>query len=892
MKCPLNSYTLRWLGLVVFVLLLSGARLRASGTAEDQAFVAAFGAFSDRDWERATTKFAEFLKAYPTPTTEHYTDAVLLEAEALYKQGKYPAMMDLLAAHQSHADKAPDRFAYWAAEGHFHTNNFQSAVDLFAKVIRDYTNSPRRLDAILGEAASLSALAAWPRLIEQLGQSDGPFQQIAKVAIANDKEKVINANLIRGFLMLSEAQLAQKDYAAAEKTLQDLPSQRLLPESEWSRQYLLCRIQLADRHPELALQTTTNLLAAAAASGKPELQAQSIAMQATVYEEKDMLPAAISAYEQNLNSTVPSAWQRQALLKIVELNLKLKKLDEATLKLGDFLTKHTNEIGSDLALLTRGELRLRQYYEGMEGIPPGTGTNLLAQARSDFEKLTTDFPKSKFLGKAELNLGWCLLADGKVPESQAAFNLAIEKLPFSEDKAVALFKLADTLYQNKDFVGAAAQYKRIIDQFGSIAAVWNDLFERALYQIAWSGIEQGNQAMATNAMNKILEWFPNGLMAAPSMLLVGQGLNREGSPAKARECFVALTNKFPDWERLPEVGLAIARTYEQEGDWTNAIGQYDAWVGSHTNNSALPRAEFARAFANYQAGRETNAFSLFTNFVARFQMDPLAARAQYWVGDYYWRRDAFVEAEKSYEQVFQNTNWPVSDLTYQAQMLAGRAAYARQTSKDAIPYYTNLISDPKCPPDLYLKARFAQGDANMALSKYKEASGNFYEIANLRTNDSIVPLAWGRLADCYLQLGATDSAQYRAATNAYQQVMISPLADLPARSMAECGLALVLEKMARLEETPEGRTNLLKGAMDHDLNVVYGSNLRADESRDLFWVEQAGLHAGRLREELGQWEQAMKLYERLTNDLPPLHGMLERKISKTREKLLSEKTEP
>ena len=40
-----------------------------------------------------------------------------------------------------------------------------------------------------------------------------------------------------------------------------------------------------------------------------------------------------------------------------------------------------------------------------------------------------------------------------------------------------------------------------------------------------------------------------------------------------------------------EVELAIARTYEQETNWTGAIQEYDAWLGRYTNQPARARAE-------------------------------------------------------------------------------------------------------------------------------------------------------------------------------------------------------------------------------------------------------------------------------------------------------------
>jgi len=73
-------------------------------------------------------------------------------------------------------------------------------------------------------------------------------------------------------LAISEAQLAAKDYRAAEATLQPLTNRLMSPRLGWQLQYLLCRIQLADGRTNAALQGTTNLLAMAAPMLEPVLR--------------------------------------------------------------------------------------------------------------------------------------------------------------------------------------------------------------------------------------------------------------------------------------------------------------------------------------------------------------------------------------------------------------------------------------------------------------------------------------------------------------------------------------------------------------------------------------------------------------------------------------------
>ena len=862
---------------------MTGARLHAANAVETLAFDAALKSFQGELWDRAEKEFADFVQKYPA--SEHYADAVVLESQALFQQKKYTAVIDLLAARQGHADKAADQFAYWTAESYFYSSNFQAAADAFGRLTRQYPASSRRLEAILGEAHARARLGDWPHVIDELRQPEAPFQQIARTNLANEL-------VARGLLLLGEAQLAQEDYPGAKTTLLRLPMESLRPDLKWDWQYLLCRIELAGGHPEAALQASTNLLAWAA--GRPDLRALSADFEGKILQESGRLTEAIKAYETDLSPDVPEKWQRQALLNVIELTLRQNQTKTAVQWLEDFLAKHPGAKDSDLELLTLGELYLKEHYADKEAAvsPGGGGTNFLQQAQDEFARILNAFTNSEYAGKAGLNLGWCLWEGGKFVDSQTAFSNALQRLPFSEDQAVARFKLGDIDYLQKNLPGAITNYEYIIRHFGSFAAVKNDLFEPALYQILRANLEQTNLPAATEAMKKILEWFPGGLLGDRSMLLVGEGWSRRQNPAMARGVFSDFIARLPHSPLLPEVKLALARTYERETNWPAALANYEAWVAVYTNSPSLPRAAFSLAWASYEAGLETNAFTLFTNFVARFPTNELAGQAQYWVADSYWKREDFQRAESIYQDVF--TRWTNSEMAFPARMMAGRAAMARDGYSDAITYFTNLTSNPQCPPGLQAQALFACGDALMAsasttnFSPCAEAMTYFNLIAKTYTNSVIAPLAWGRLGDCYLLLAANDRSQYELAENAYQTVMGSPLAGISPRSMAECGLAGALENIARLNPATN-QIPSLKLALDHYLNVVYGANRRAGEKPDSFWVKEAGLAAGRLEEELGEWKQAMKLYEHLQQDLPPLQLTLGKKIEKARENLALEK---
>ena len=321
---------------------------------------------------------------------------------------------------------------------------------------------------------------------------------------------------------------------------------------------------------------------------------------------------------------------------------------------------------------------------------------------------------------------------------------------------------------------------------------------------------------------------------------------------------------------LPEVQLAIAASYEQEKKLAEAIAQYDQCLASFTNAELRARAEYNRAWDTAQAGGLTNALGLFTNFVAHFPTNEFAPYAQMWVADYYFNSGEFLEAERNYKLLFQNPQWAASDLAYDAQLMAGRAAVRLQDWKDAKDYFTRLYNNTNGPSlDTRLQALFEFGQTLMQWADPRETN----KLANLEvatqvfgrlcdeypTNRLAVP-AWIERGNCYKEwaLARQQPDSLTNAINAYQRVNDSPLANVAARSEAKLGCAIVLEKWAE-QKTGAERVGLLTQALSNCLDVVYGNILRTNETWNPFWTKETAIKAFNLAESLEAWSQRRQL---------------------------------
>lgn len=897
---PLHSVRMVRSGRLVFLLLVlvfsAGTLLAATGD-EDRAFESAMDKFQSVPW-LAEKDFAAFIQKYPN--SPRLPEVILYDARAKLRSGEAAAAIELLATNQVRAGPLAPEYLYWIGIGQTQNSDGTNAAATFDQLWRKYPESARALDALIREAGLHAAQKNWKSAVQLFDEPDGPFQKAVRAGAKTE-------TIASGYLLLGDARLALNDLDGVDSVLQALIEQPLSATMQWQQKYLSCRKQFAVGQLERALLDSADLLTAA----NPTNRAIGFDFQAGVLESmtngsalENMtnLARAVADYTNNLATDVPSELQQRAILKISELDLKQPYgLTNATQTLSGFLAQFPESAAADQAMLALGELRLKQALSTDTNLTLGE-TNLFDKALVQFDLLANKFPNSRLLGKAYLDRGWCLwcqrtndptAAARFESDSLAAFSNAVVRLPSSEDQAQARFKWADSQLALRDFTGAITNYDYLVTNYASLPEAEHDhLIERALYQSMRAALDETNLVAATNSLNKILTLYPDSFFGPSSLLLAAQGLADQDSTDEARKLFAQFEQLYPTNSSIPDVALAIARSYEKDHDWEAAITNYAAWTNTFPHHPLLPAAKFNLARDNDMAGHPTNAFILFTNFIARFPADPLAAHAQYWLGDFYFRQGDYLNAEINYQLVFKNTNWAAASLTNialtnllpEAQMMAGRAAVNRFAYKQAISYFTNLLSSG-CPTNFLIEATVAYADATINRQDSTNRPGDLNEaIKSLATVTNTQFGTWqaaqasGRIGDCYVQLGATDPNQYTNALSAYRMVLQTPGALNEAKNEARFAIGMVIEKQAALASGAD-QTALMQAALDQYANAFY-EGLHDAGQPSPFWTEKSGLAAGQIAETLQRWDSAKKIYQQLKELLPVLGPVCDRKIQK------------
>lgn len=853
----------------------------AGATADEaRAFDAARKAFQDGNPGVAGRFFAEFINQYPQ--SERIPEARLFQARATLDQGDTDTTLSLLEGSLKTSGRFTDEYLYWMGETLMRKERYAQAAERFAQLLKDFPASARRLETAFGEARARFRMAEWSKVVSLLQSPEGNFRRAAASRAKDDL-------VVSGDLMLVEALLELHNPAEAERVARSIKDRALTPDMNWRLAQSLCRVLLAANQYPAALAQSSNAVAAAALTGVASAVSESVQLQASILSRLNLLPEAVQIYERNLADSTPAPRKLEALLQLIQIHLAQGQYAQATQRLEILLTSPANT-NAEVPLLTYGELFLRQYSSLQSAAstnpPPVSATNLLVDAVEKFDRLIRSYPGSRHAGLAHLYRGWALWAQDRVLESQESFRAAVKGLPYSEDQAVAQFKLAETYFKLQDLTNAAVEFRAFIDHYTQLPRIQNTLYDQGLLHLARISFDLRDTAGAASAMEKLLKWNPNSALVDSSLLLMGKRLTLLDEPEEARSWLSRISEGSP---QKPIAELAIARSFTQEGNWTNAYSRYASWLTRFTNASDLkPRAEFNLAWTTYQSGQESNAYTLFTNFMAMHPTNDLAPLAAFWIGDYFLRQQQYTNAEIQFRKIHQNPNLPANELPYLARMQEGRAAFSRQGFNNAHEIFSQIVNDKPPYPDLVARAYFALADclwAQAALStnafaKYAEAGKAFRNITFLYGTNEVAPKAWGNLGNCLLQLAQQNPNYYQEVTNAYQQAMLHPMASMADKSRAEVGLGIALRKWGETFTAQKERQPFLESAQNHFLRVLYEKNVAATENPDPFWQRQAGLEAARIAESNQEWKAAIGVYQRLKELLPQLSLDLDRRIGR------------
>ena len=888
--------------LLLFLLTVSGFVLSTSAqeilpvsspsVVEEQDYAFAFGLYSDSLFQLAGRQFETFVQKYPKSIKRQ--DAEFFGAECLFQSAQYQnstakfnafiqnnpsskyvpeAYLKLgqsyinqkknseaIAAFKIVLDKYGDsesagEAAYWIGEASLRNDDTQNALKYYTLAYENFPNNRLRDYALYSVAWTLQKRTEYAKAAEQYGKLIAEFPQSsltpgAHVRIgecfyyAKDYQRAIDALTKSRAEIHDEEELANADYLLAEsfykignfaesqkryeKFLLDYPKNTLAPEVTYNLAWSLFNQKNYPR----AIQVFDTL-----ANRSDELGHAALYRRGTAERLAGKNANALKTFDEVVKREPQGEWS-----------------DNALFDAGSIFFDETNASG----------------------------------AKSYFQRVTTEFPKSDVLPDAYKMLGDCSLIEGNFKEAQVWFKkaLAIPDASF-EVKVEASFQSAFCAFKLKDFKDASVKFAEFVSQYPKYPKADEAKFyqaeaeyrlgnyntstqlyqesaessgsakkEEALYGIAWAFYKQGKFPEAIESFEKLLVEYPRGKFAFDARLRLGDANFFQKDYKKAAGIYHTIIRMYPDSASIDYAYYQMGQSYLKDGDNTEAFKAFDGLIKALPHSALADDAQFALGWVNFQRKEYGEAIREFNKLIKTFPNSELAARAYYSLGDSYYNIQQYVAAEKSYREVLRQ--FPKSPYVADATTGIQYCLVALGKDNEAVDVLDEFVKDNPTSPvgeELQLK----KGDLLFNQKKYSDAATVYLGFAEKYPNSKLLANAQYALAKCYRVQGNPDEAA---------------LAFERASNVPNAAEKVIGESLFEAAE-------IYNSQQKSDKAIITLQNLQ-QKVKDPEIIAEARLRTGETLQSLGKNAEANAQFEQVTKDYGDLPVADEARIAQAR----------
>ena len=712
---------------------------------------------------------------------------------------------------------ANDQERVWKAEAFAALGRWPDAERMYAQVATDGPSDLQE-SAGIGDAEALHALGMMPEALAVLSR------------IAEHS----NSALVR--LRLAEMYLETRQLQPAKKLLAAVKPNSPL-ESKW-RLYIEGRIYLAEDQAAPALQDFDELvkdprglteeLHAAATVGLTEARAA-----------LNGLEAADNEIEDYIYHYPDSAYLEDMFRRLDRIYASEERPSEA--ELIHWASKDPPRRAA-----------LGQYY---------LGKTLQRQPKEDekairaYTEFVQRYPKHALAFDAWMQLGQLYLKTNKVASAIQAFEGAMRSSNDPRDRAQAEIATGNAHFAQGDFLLAT-------ESFHDAAQRGPDYWLQSTYDDALAWLNVPNYDKFLEDYTELSARYPEKEQRRDLLLEKGllQARSRNAQAATTLESFI---RDFPENRRVPEARLAMAELIYVDGDTAMASNLLQAAYESGPSDQSKEQADYLAIFiADAAANRnEDQVIKLGQQFLASYPTSALRAQVRMKLGQVYFRREDFANAQTQFETLAQDN--PADPLADQALILAGQSSVSAMSTGGVQHALTLFSQVAKGTGPLKLYARQEQALLEVRQGHPKDAVIIYDDILRSNPDTQLRLAALCGKADCLVatESGTSTATSPAASTNEaceaaialYDLVVADPEVTTAWRNEA-------LFKKARCLT----RQGLPDAALVALYDVLNGGGKIAKPEPEFAWYEKAGFEAASTLENKAQWPGAISVLEKVS----------------------------
>lgn len=574
----------------------------------------------------------------------------------------------------------------------------------------------------------------------------------------------------------------------------------------------LCRIYLRDKQPQQASELAKQVLPQAGDS--PFAVSLQMDQADALYEVKSSRPEAVALYLKIATDHPQHELAAQALYNAAFGALELGNYDEGLKHADAFLKAYpSHRLVPDVQYVA-AECQLqhgehadaeKRYAELAKSSPdhPDHETWLVRQglaiylqkrysdAVATLEPIVAKLKNADSRAQAQFVLGvshfYLDQFDRAVPALQAALKadpkwkqadetlLYLARALRKQDKTAEAIKTISQLiadwphsrlldqahYRYGEFAYAAGDYKTALAEYDAVAATAADspFVPYALYGKGWTQLKNKSYAEAIETFQAMLKSHPQHALVADAHLALGMCLRQTGKLDEAiQEIDLFLSGQRDAANKadaLYERGLAEVALKH----FGKAAETFQEVLKTNPQYAAADKIVYELAWAYKSVpddAKKKEAAAAFAQLAGKYPDSPLAAEANFHVGESHYEKGAYDEAAKAYTVAKQKS--PPGELREKATYKLGWSLFQSKKYEEALAQFGEQATDQPQGP-LAADALFMKAECLFRLDKFQEALPVYLATQNVKLASPVSQvLALLHGGQCALQAEKWDQA--------------------------------------------------------------------------------------------------------------------------------------
>lgn len=448
--------------------------------------------------------------------------------------------------------------------------------------------------------------------------------------------------------------------------------------------------------------------------------------------------------------------------------------------------------------------------------------------------------------KAYYGRGISLWNSNHPEESAIMFTQAYNTSDDTNLCANALFKAGDSFYKSGQYQEAEVSYINFLEKYSN-----HEKVAQANYQLGLCLARIGKRSDSLEKFEYIYKKYPSSSFAIKARFRTIDIFLSDQKWDSAINMYLEIENLSNNTDDLILSKHQRALLLYKMGSYLDSKKIFEEIILEYSSSEYALQATYMRAFCLYMLDEIEDAIDICKNFINDHPDSVWTPNVIFWLAEQAYNTQNYEDSELLFLKVHQNN--PNHRLSDKSLFFAGKSAMNNSKFTAAIEHFSLLV---RMFPDSnnIAKARFYHGDLLSELGEYTRAILAFEQVLKNYPQHELANSALGRIGDCQFILASEQPSFYNESLKTYQ-VLLDRVQDSP---------ELKLQSIYKAGQC-EYKLGNLDQAFDYYMQAVYyfiNQNIMFT-TPSLTWFTRAAFAAAELQEELGNFNGACVIYEKV-----------------------------